>query len=913
MKKKSLLVLIILLVSIALFFIMRSAFNYYTFLKQPIFPLTHAAPAETVVIVRGNSIAEFVEKARSSGMGELLQASGTSLSFNAMAAFADSLMQRDIVLQEILEENPFILTVVPGKDGFPEMLISIQIKGKSLRSIQKRIMAVMSHDDISIIKDLKGYSDISQMSKGSQAVWYYLHNGIFTLGFNPALVSLSRKALDGDHPLTLDTGFARLEEASGKKVDAVLFVRNDFLLQHLARPDEMKVPGMDEIFNSWSALDMHIGKDKIMLSGFTLGRNKNWMANQSPVKSKQTGVMPGEYAMAYTLSIDQPDKFFTDKGIGDTLHIIQKGKGSLLTSANIFRLKDHLTSWIGGNVGLLTDVKHGKEKSSLIFMDSRNADSARIALSSFINFSATPLPKIRTRGIFDRLFGEYFVQADSAYCLFTPGRLLISTSADLLSNYAELLSKPLEAKQHQVPMELLNDRGNLLLYFSAEDIYAGLKAAAGNQTLSKGVSWGRFLQACDHLVLQYSGGDEMVYTQGSLVFNPLAQSGQLVFDSLAKPVLEAIAMDTAAQNIIPETEMAEEKPELPTTPLMEVAHTPVVLSGQKGGQKVVAITDNQKVALFDDKGKQMWHFNCNGTPSGDIFEVILPESGKRNYVVVTDSHLHLLTLDGKEIKSSPFKLPGGNAGHASLFDYDRKRDYRILYPGKDGKVYNVTLQGQELPDWSKPVVGNLAVKPMFWRTTGKDYLLFTNGEGKLSITDRRGRTRISISDVFRQSVKAEVFENKTNSKGLFITSSKDGKLAYITADGLVSYSEFGNFGSNPWFFYADFDNDNSLDFLFAGNGKIGIYSRMKKEIISYHRKGADYGEPFIYSPSSGDQWVATREKSSGDIIFFRNKINKVSVMKLRSQSDPLIFNPGGRKPEIMVTISNGKPVFTEIK
>ena len=911
MKRKSLLIFIIFLFSIGIFVLLRSAVNYYTFLKQPILPLTHAAPEETVVIVRGGSIADFVEKARSSGMGELLQASGTSLSFNELAAFADSLMQRDVALQEIFEKNPFILTIVPGREGYPEMLISVQITGKSLRSIQKRVVAALGHDDVSITKDVKGYPDISQIGKDNKSVWYYLHSGIFTIGFNPALVSQSRKALTGTHPLTLDSGFARLDEASGKKVDAVLFIRNDFLLQHLARPDEMKVPGMDELFNSWSALDMHISKDKIMLSGFTLAGDQNWMISQSPVKSEPA--MPGEYAMAYTMSIDQPGKFFSDKGIGDTLHVIQKGKGSLLTSANIFRLKDHLFSWMGRNVGLLTDVKHGRDKSSLIFMDSRNTDSARNALSPFINFSATPLPKIRTKDIFDRLFGQYFVQADSAYCLFTPEKVLISTSADLLSRYAKLLSEPVEAKQHQVPTGLLNERGNLSLYFSAEDIYTGLKAAAGNQTLSKGVSWGRFLQACDHIVLQYSGGNEMVYTQGSLVFNPLALSGERIFDSLALPAHEAIALDTDSVTTPPETEVAEEKPELPSTPLMEVGHTPVVLAGQKGGQKVVAVADNRQVALFDDKGKLMWQFSCSGKPSGDIFEVILPETGTRHYVVVTDSHFHLLTLDGKEVKKSPVKLPGGNAGHASLFDYDRKRDYRIFYPGKDGKIYNITLRGLELPDWTQPVVRDMVKKPMYWRTTGKDYLLFLNSEGKLSITDRRGRIRISIPDIFRQSANAEIFENKTNSKGLFLTASKDGKLAYITADGVISYSDFGNFGTNPWFFYTDFDGDNSLDFLFAGNGKIGIYSRMKREIIGYHRKGAEYGQPFIYSPSSGEQWVAVREKSSGDIIFFRNKVDKALVMKLRSQSDPVIFNPGGRRPEIMVTISNGKPVFTEIK
>jgi hypothetical protein len=146
-----------------------------------------------------------------------------------------------------------------------------------------------------------------------------------------------------------------------------------------------------------------------------------------------------------------------------------------------------------------------------------------------------------------------------------------------------------------------------------------------------------------------------------------------------------------------------------------------------------------------------------------------------------------------------------------------------------------------------------------------------------------------------------------------MTASKDGQLAYISANGVISYSSFENFGNDPWFVYTDFDGDNSMDFLFAGNGRVGIYSRMKKELAGYTKRNAEFGSPLIYNSASGVQWIAIREKGSGDIVLFKEKDKKPTVLKLKSQSDPVIFNPGGRKPEVMITIRNGKPVFTEIK
>ena len=904
MKKKNYLLFLIPLVVIALVFLLRFAYTSYKFLKQPVLPITHAVPANTVVVLRSGSIADFIAKSRASGLGEVLQASASGLSFNTLASMIDSLALHDVMLQDIFDNNEFILSVVPSSDGNPELLISVKIVGKSIRSLQRSIISALNDKNITNSKADNEFPDIFLLSNGKKSVWYYLHNGIFTLGFNPVLVSESRQAINSAHPFTNQRNFAKLNAASGKKVDAVIFIRNDLLFDYSARKSGKDEVEIGDFFNSWSALDMTIAKDRLLLSGFTMADNQNWMIGQNPVQPEVVKAFPADFAVAFSMSIENIDNFLQQRNVKDTLKLTYKSSTSHGSGSDIFRVNDHLKSWMGKNVSLLTDVRHGNRKDPLLLIESKNADSARMALEPFINFSAVPLPKMRTNGITDRLFGEIFSTRDSVFCMFSANHLVLSPSAELINLYNSRLTESGSTGKSQIPTELLNERSNLLIYFSASDIKNAVRSDNEKR-------WTRYLQACEHIILQYSGGDSMIYTQGSIVFNPLLTIAQA---DLALQKEETLAQqDPAAEKDKAEIAVEEEEKHEKVSVKFEMALKPVVLSGQKGGQKVIAIPDANSVTLFDDEGKKLWQFKCKGKPNGDIFEVIPASTGQRNYLIITDSHFHIVGTDGQEVKNSPYKLPGGNAGNASVFDYDRKRDYRLVYPGKDGKIYNITLVGRELPDWSRPELQLPIEQPLFFRTTGKDYLLFPYSDGKLRIADRRGKTRISIPDNFRKSLNAGVFENKTNSKGLFMTASKDGQLAYISANGVISYSSFENFGNDPWFVYTDFDGDNSMDFLFAGNGRVGIYSRMKKELAGYTKRNAEFGSPLIYNSASGVQWIAIREKGSGDIVLFKEKDKKPTVLKLKSQSDPVIFNPGGRKPEVMITIRNGKPVFTDIK
>lgn len=901
MIKKKLFVVLFIAIIIALGAAGWAAYSYYKYLKQPVYPITHAVPGDAVAIIKSGSVTEFISKARASGLSEMLDVAAPGQQFSKMASIADSIAQYDLLIRDLLD-NKFLLTVVPCPEGFPELLISIEVGKTRLSSIRKGLERTFQ-GSLQIEKEKSEYNGIYKLNIRSNHLWFYLSNGIFTMGDNPLLVLKSYQALNSKTPLTYDPDFAKVDGAAGKKVDAVLLVNNSALKKVVGSESAFGILFQNDFFNSWSALDISISKEKLMLSGFTLSHGNKWITNQNPVKSSLAERTSNHSHGFFTVSLNDAGIYLKDLGIGDTINYNVKNNGSAINYS--FHLKDNFLAWFGNEMAVFPKKGEALSESSMLVFPDINSDTALTALASFIT-EKEGIFKIRTSGIFDRLTANFYLSTtDSAYMIIAGKTMIISESLELTNQFVQEHNPSVTTTADP---SIFNENSNLSVIYKHR--------TKSNKQFSEITvpSWTGFLEGCHCIILQYSGGDEMIYTHGSLEFSLFEKTDSTSENIASTPELSDSTVSIATD---PEPEIAErgeKEADVPDEkPLAEHMPKPVLLQSQSGGNRILAVPLKGKVDFFTSEGSPMWSFSTKGQPTGDIFEVIVPENGKKAYVILTNSHLHLIGNEGKEMKGYPVKLPGENAGKSAIVDYNNRRDYRIIYPGTDGRIYNITLAGKELPDWNKPKTGTLHSPVQFIRTGGKDYLLFSHGNGELLITDRRGKERIKIPEIFKKANNALVFENKTNSKGLFITANEQGQLVYISENGLISYSDFTSGNTGLSFNYLDFDNDNSFDFCFISGNKLNLYSRMKRLLVTFERKKADFGQAFFYQKNSAATWITLRDKRNGDIFIFRNINSEPERYTLKSETDPLIFNPGGRKPELIVTISNGKPVFTPVK
>ena len=74
---------------------------------------------------------------------------------------------------------------------------------------------------------------------------------------------------------------------------------------------------------------------------------------------------------------------------------------------------------------------------------------------------------------------------------------------------------------------------------------------------------------------------------------------------------------------------------------------------------------------------------------------------KYNTFLITNSHIYLMDVTGKQVASYPKKLHLFATNPMSVFDYSGRKDYRLLVAQSDKKVNNFSIDGREISGWNK--------------------------------------------------------------------------------------------------------------------------------------------------------------------------------------------------------------------
>lgn len=200
----------------------------------------------------------------------------------------------------------------------------------------------------------------------------------------------------------------------------------------------------------------------------------------------------------------------------------------------------------------------------------------------------------------------------------------------------------------------------------------------------------------------------------------------------------------------------------------------------KGMDAVVQDIDNN-LYLISDKGTIFWKRPIGGAIIGDVKQIDIYKNGRYQLLFNTDNTLFLLDRDGKDVAPYPIKFENTITQPLALFDYDKNKRYRtVITLGKQIKMYDAE---------AKIVTGfkfegaetNLTLPPKHIRIGTKDYILLTEENGKLSILDRLGRTRIDIKDKVKFS-KNQWYRYQDR----FTSTTSDGRLIQFDEKGGVS-------------------------------------------------------------------------------------------------------------------------------
>lgn len=195
-------------------------------------------------------------------------------------------------------------------------------------------------------------------------------------------------------------------------------------------------------------------------------------------------------------------------------------------------------------------------------------------------------------------------------------------------------------------------------------------------------------------------------------------------------------------------------------------------------QKEIVVQDvNNKLYLISNKGKILWKKQLQGAILGDIEQIDIYKNGRLQFAFATPNRVYVIDRNGKDVAPFPKKFGDKITQPLSVFDYDKKKNYRLLVTqNKKVFMYDVNVKivnGFTFKSADKTIIS----QPKHFRMSGKDYLTFKT-ENKLYILDRTGKTRVKPKTSNNFSNEAVYLYNNK-----FTTTTENGNLVSIDTKG----------------------------------------------------------------------------------------------------------------------------------
>lgn len=319
---------------------------------------------------------------------------------------------------------------------------------------------------------------------------------------------------------------------------------------------------------------------------------------------------------------------------------------------------------------------------------------------------------------------------------------------------------------------------NFIIFSDAIDtLKAILTAALNNNTLAKSDAFQSIDQhlsgAASLFIFKNADGLSDIFNQNLKGYK--ANAVQYVYENdyahvngIIQKFKKREASNTVSEAFVTELEV-------------EILSGPQTLQNHVTKAHDIAVQDiRNRLYLISSSGKMLWKKQLQGKILGSIEQIDMYKNGRLQLAFATNKRLYVIDRNGNDVAPFPLKFNDDITAPLSVFDYDKKKNYRLLVTqGKNLLMYDA--RGTSVTGFDyKSIGGTISTQPKHFRIGSKDYITFTAGE-KLMILNRQGAVRINVKDKIQFSDNAlYLYQNK------FTTSNTLGQLVQVDTQGNLS-------------------------------------------------------------------------------------------------------------------------------
>lgn len=821
----------------------------------------NALPDETVLFIEVNDISSLWEDIHNQNeIWSSLAKTKNIGKVNDLLQEWDTTLFKDEDTHSLIDEGRLYISVLPVSEDTLHSLFILEMNGhKSL--IENYFEESLNQNEEIIESTLHKRTVYNVLSAKEKPEFYFVFDkGLFIASSNIKAIEKALIKIDSDKKINQGNSFKRVAATAGKKVSSHIYI-------HLANIDNfIRIFSDDECkeavallnnFASWCELDMIFKSDEILLNGYSdvsdsalqfLGIFKE----SPPQKIELTHIIPFNTNLLLWFGYDdfikinnkledflREEKRF-DNHYNDILRINNK------YSTNI---EKNVYSWIGNEAALVSLATRPSELPYKTYFVAHTTDPTRANQllteiyhnangSSMRRYGNYLIKHINISGLIPNIFGPAFGSLNQTYYTIIEDYVVFANNGDALEEFintyksGKTLHDNINYKDFS---DNISENTNLYLYFNSRNALQLLDEYLNTAIESHLNKNKTHLSNFHAFAIQFSRVNEMFYTNVYIRYNPEYREENRAF---WKTNLDA---------------------NIATQPYLVKDHT------DKTYNILVSDEDNQ-LYLIDNNGNILWKKQLDSKILSEIHPVDYYKNRKIQYLFNTENKMYLIDLLGRDVSNYPISFGTKPTTGIALFDYINNKTYRILYAGEDNRIYNYDIKGNAVRGWSKPRVNDMVNKPPKHIVAGnRDYIVIPQYNGEVKITNRRGSDRIKMKDDFKNGINSEFYENKTNSKGVLLTTDYKGHLTYIKTNGHVEKTVFRKFSPEHYFIYDDLNKDGANDFIFLDGDYLVAFDRFKNIMFEYKFNNEISLKPQMIP-------VSYREKLLGIVNPVENKI-----------------------------------------
>jgi len=748
----------------------------------------------------------------------------------------------------------------------PELIISFQSEGylmlfssnnMSLQNFQSEILSKLPEKNKFIEKTYNGSYYIETQIK-SQTLLISERRGVFI--FTNSIEVLEHALLNthSSNRFTKSSEFLSLQKVSGKRADAHVFVNYNNLENYSASFIQKLPPPIWNHQNkiaSWTGLDLNLKPQEILLNGYTIlnDTSQNFLEifkNQTSQGMSLPDDFPYKTRSYQHISISNYSSFFLSwKAYLKATKQWDQLKKPFNTIEKSLKTNhiEMTNSWWAGE---MAQIKTEKGKEYALFLGKKGRDSFR-ALSEIAHLSQPSMISLDYKGAKMKeisfpyylytQFGPSFASFKKTYFAVIDELVIFAHSIKDLKYYIDLLESGHILKKNESYLDFsdnLSQKSNFTFYIKSpntkNDLFKSLPA-----DIQKQLSKTNFIKKdLSGFGLQLSWKNNMLYTG-------------LFADLIGK------AKTTSSQWQV------NLDSQIVSGPYIVTDHT-------NGQHKYIVFDEFNQMYLINEQGDIVWKKQLKESPVSQVFEIDYYKNGKIQYLFNTEDYIYIIDLTGNMVSGYPVQLNSAATTGLSLIDYNSNKDYRILIPTENGNIYNYKKDGSLLKDWKVKNTRRKIIKPIqHVVANSKDYLIAEAENGNILMFNRKGKVRLEIRKSFSNALGSDIYPNRTNSKGMMITTDSEGKLIYIPEEGKVKSTDFGTFSKGHFFIYTDFNGNGNDDFIFLDGQTLTVFDKFKKVILSYVFDHDIQNKPKLFTVS-GRRVLGVLDKEAGKLYLFNS-------------------------------------------